>query len=496
MHARLVAFVVAALLFAGGVLAAPPSASLPAAEAAATRLGRVATPPPEAAPGRSGVRLLATGEEALASLLALADAAERTLDIQQYLIADDASARTVLARVVAAAQRGVRVRILVDDLNAAGLDPVFLHLVRDADVAVRLFNPFPTGRFSLATRLLGGALDFERLNHRMHIKLFIADGAVAVTGGRNLGDEYFTRHTQSNFVDLDVVLAGPAVRRLADSFDRFWNSPQSLPAQTVADGAAEAPADDGVFITPAADFVRRGIAAGRLDLSWVPVATLAEAPSKATAEGEPTVRETIADDIAKLMRAARRELVIVSPYFVPGRKGVELLAALRRAGVRVRVVTNSLASTDSPIVHIGYARYREELLRAGVELAELRPVVGIEPGRSPPFRSAHASLHVKAVVIDQATLLVGSMNMDPRSARVNSEMGLVIRSAPIAREVLRLLDGVVDEGSWRVSLVDGRLRWTAREGGVERTWDDEPEAGWATRVGLWLVAPFAPDELL
>ena len=478
-----------------GVTAAAGLAFKPAA-AADTRLERAVAAP--SAPAKaSGVRLLASGEEALAGLLALADAAERTIDIQQYLIADDATARVVLARVGAAAQRGVRVRILIDDLNAAGLDPLLLRLARHPNISVRLFNPFPVGRFALATRLLGGALDFRRLNHRMHNKLFLADGAVGVAGGRNIGDEYFMRNPKSNFVDLDVVVAGPAARALAASFERFWNSPQAFPAEAVADGAAETPppAPGAASFDPAVDFIRRGIAAGRLDLTWVPVAVLADRPAKLASEGDPDAEETIADDIAGLMRSARRELVVVSPYFVPGRKGVELMAALRRQGTRVRVITNSLASTDSPFVHVGYARHRAELLRAGVELRELRPLVGMERARSRPFRSAHASLHVKALVIDGTTLFVGSMNMDPRSERINSELGLVIRSGVIARQVLAMVDEVA-RGSWRVELVDGALRWSALENGAVRTWDAEPEAGRMTRFGLWLASPFAPDELL
>jgi cardiolipin synthase C len=464
-----------------------------------TTLGRIADAD-EVGKNLSGIRLLSSGDEALASLIALADHAEKTLDIQYYIIHEDDSTRTLLHHVRLAADRGVRVRMLVDDLNTAGEDRRFMHMSSHAHIEVRVFNPFTAGRFSTMTRFIASATDIRRINHRMHNKLFVADNALAITGGRNIGDAYFTLDPRSNFVDLDVVAAGAIVPELSASFDAFWNSKYAIPISTVASAVDEEGVSAPLVETEAtanANWLDHELDLHKLQLVWVPATVLADEPAKIASETSPEEEVTIANDITALMKAAKQELIIISPYFIPGKPGIELISDLVARGVRVRILTNSLASTDSPLVDIGYARYRVALLKLGVDLREMRPKLGQKRVRFHPFRSSNASLHAKALVIDQKIVFIGSLNMDERSAKINSELGLVISSSEIARQVTSLLDDISTDGSYKLQL-DGknRVEWVSGDGGTQRTWHTDPETSRTERVWLKMLAPFAPDELL
>jgi cardiolipin synthase C len=471
------------------------------ADPAATSLGHIVAAD-EIGKNLSGIRLLSSGEEALASLIALADHAARTLDVQYYIIHEDESARTLLRHVRMAADRGVRVRVLVDDLNTAGEDRRFMHLGEHANVEVRVFNPFPGGRFATWTRFVASASDIPRINHRMHNKLLVADNTLAITGGRNIGDQYFTRDEHSNFIDLDVVAAGAIVPQLSESFDAFWNSKYAYPIASVASPVSAEPASSTPLIdkgtSPGADWLAQELDARQVKLTWVPATVLADRPAKIASETSPDEEITIANDLATLMRSAKQDLVVISAYFVPGKDGVALLRELVNRGVHVRILTNSLASTDSPIVHIGYARYRVELLKLGVELSEVRPKLGQKRVRFHPFRSSNASLHAKALVIDQKTVFIGSMNMDARSARINSELGLVIRSTDIARQVTNILDDISSDGSYKLQLrgQTDQIEWVSGDVGAEKIWTVDPETSPMRRLSLKLLAPFAPEELL
>jgi putative cardiolipin synthase len=465
----------------------------------ATTLGRIVE---HSNGGRtlSGIRLLISGDEALSSLVALADRAERTLDIQYYLIHQDESATLLLHHVRLAADRGVRVRMLVDDLNTAGEDRRFMHLGEHANVEVRVFNPFPGGRSALWTRILASVSEIPRINHRMHNKLFVADNALAITGGRNIGDQYFTRDLHSNFIDLDVVAAGAIVPQLSASFDAFWNSKYAYPIASVAAPVRAAEvlpqALEEAAAAGDASWLAHELDADDLQLTWVPATVLADQPGKIAIDVAPG-EVTIANDLKVLMRSAQQEVIVISPYFVPGDDGVALMRDLVGQGVHIRILTNSLASTDSALVHNGYARYRVALLKLGVELSEVRPKLGQKRKRFHPFRSSNASLHAKVLVIDQKTVFIGSMNMDARSARTNSELGLVIRSTEIARQVTSLLDDISADGSYRLELDhSGQIVWSSGEPGSESVWHSDPETTRAQRVLLRILAPFAPEELL
>jgi cardiolipin synthase C len=468
-------------------------------EPGTTTLGRIVVSD-EMGKNLSGIRLLSSGDEALASLIALADHAERTLDIQYYIIHEDESTRALLHHVRLAADRGVRVRVLVDDLNTAGEDRRFLHLSSHANVEVRVFNPFTAGRFSTWTRLLASATDIRRINHRMHNKLFVADNALAITGGRNIGDAYFTLDPHSNFVDLDVVAAGPIVPELSASFDEFWNSKYAIPIGSIASAVNTDDASTPlVEAEPSvnANWLQQELDAHNVQLSWVPATVLVDRPAKIASEISPEEEVTIANDITALMKTANQELIIMSPYFIPGKQGVALISDLVARGVRVRILTNSLASTDSPLVDIGYARYRVALLKLGIELREMRPKLGQRHARFHPFRSSNASLHAKALVIDQKIVFIGSLNMDERSARINSELGLVINSADISRQVTSLLDDLSTDSSYKLQLdANGHVEWVSGEAGAQKIWHTDPETSRTERVWLKILSPFAPDELL
>jgi cardiolipin synthase C len=464
-----------------------------------TTLGRIVVSG-EVGKNLSGIRLLSSGDEALASLITLADHAERTLDIQYYIIHEDDSTRTLLHHVRLAADRGVRVRVLVDDLNTVGEDRRFMHLSSHANVEVRVFNPFTVGRFWTWTRFLASAANIRRINHRMHNKLFVADNALAITGGRNIGDAYFTLDPHSNFVDLDVVAAGAIVPELSASFDEFWNSKYAIPIGSVASAVdtegAPAPLVEAEMSVNA-NWLEHELDAHNVQLIWVPATVLADQPAKIASETSPEEEVTIASDIAALMKSANQELIIISPYFIPGKQGVALLSELVARGVRIRILTNSLASTDSPLVDIGYSRYRVPLLKLGIDLREMRPKLGQRHARFHPFRSSNASLHAKALVIDQKIVFIGSLNMDERSARINSELGLVISSSEIARQVTSLLDDLSSDSSYKLQLdADDRVEWVSGDAGTQKTWHTDPETSRTERLWLRLLSPLAPDELL
>ncbi len=450
---------------------------------------------------RSGIRLIASGAEAFDSLIALADHAERTLDLQYYIIDQDESSRIILEHVRMAAERGVRVRILVDDLNTAGQDNRFMRLGEQPNISVRVFNPFPGGRFAMWSRFLFSAYDIPRINHRMHNKLFVADNAIAITGGRNIGDEYFTRDRTYDFVDLDVIAAGAIVSQLSDSFDKFWNSKYAYPISSVdAPVPTEPePALSAVGTGPeGANFLARELDAGKLNLDWEPATVLADKPVKIASEASPAEEETIANNIAALVRSAKKDVLIISPYFVPGDKGVALMRRLVERGVHIRILTNSLATTDAPIVHIGYSRYRLPLVKMGVDLRELRPKIGGPRPRIHPFGSSSASLHAKALVIDGKTVFIGSLNMDARSAHTNTELGILFHSTAIAAQVDALFDEISKYGSYRVKQIghSDKLEWIGSGPGVERIWYHDPDTTFLQRFALKLLTPFAPEELL
>ncbi len=485
-----------------------------------TRIAQLvaATRPATADDSASGLQLVSRGDEAFGMLYTLIGRAERSLDLQYYIVADDPYARTLLRAARAAAERGVRVRVLIDDFYTTGEDQRIAWYAAHPNIEVRLFNPFAHGRNWFATRLLAALTDIDRIDRRMHNKLFVVDNALAVTGGRNVGAAYYMHSEHTNFLDLDVMAGGPIVHALSDTFDNYWNSPFAIPIEALTPAvAADARTVDQRALTDPNDPVRaaeaearlaggqldRELAQGRLPLTWAPTELIADKPSKIHRTAPLVGRTglvsgaTIASDVLTIIGNAQEDLVIVSPYFVPGVRGVAALKKLVDRGVRVRVLTNSLAATDAAIVHIGYAHYRKELIAMGVEIYELRPDPGTQAAKLSGLGSSKASLHAKVLLVDGRTLFVGSFNVDQRSALENTEMGLEIESPELCGQVLGVLRDRGVESRYRVTLDDrGDLLWTTTTNGIEQVFHDEPGASTTLKWSLKLLAPFAPEQLL
>jgi putative cardiolipin synthase len=463
------------------------------------------------APGASAYRLVTRPEDSFALRVRTADLAARSIDVQYYMWHDDLTGRLLAGELVAAADRGVRVRVLVDDMYAKGLDALLANVDAHPLLEIRVFNPFR----SRGSRM-GNALEFVatlgRLNHRMHNKLWIADSRLAILGGRNIGDEYFGANHEFNFGDLGVLLAGQAAVDAAAQFDAYWNSESAVPLARFARAqdpeAAIASAREAFAAHRRAaletEYIQRVIALraeGTIGLHLDAlrrggtVQVLADDPAKARGRDHPMV---MLGAIRGVLERAEREAIIVSPYFVPMRGGADGLLGLRRRGVDVAVLTNSLAANDVAAVHGGYGRWRRPLLAGGVVIHEIKPLPGTgAEAEDAPLGSSRSSLHTKAVVVDRRIAFVGSFNMDPRSARLNTESGVVIDDPGFAEEVrAQYLAAVAPERAWPVRLVDGRLRWYDQVGGRERVLDREPEATWWRRFNALLFRVLPLDRQL
>jgi putative cardiolipin synthase len=475
----------------------PVSEAIPAT--ADTRLGRDLAPLVAARAGESGVYSLGSGLDAFVARLALADAAERALDVQYYLFHDDTTGRLLAAYLLAAADRGVRVRLLVDDMDMGGRDAGLVAIDAHPNIEIRLFNPFP----SRGLRLLNFLTHFGTVTRRMHNKSFTVDNQVTVVGGRNIGDEYFAASAGVNFGDMDVMAVGPIVQEVSRAFDRYWNSELAVPVQAL--GVEEPPGmleqarvhlAEAVEALPGSEYGRRLQASDlvrRLDeralaFAWGQARLLYDLPEKVRTD--PEDRSThLGPELKTLLRDVEDEVFLVSPYFVPGESGTELLIGLVAQGRRVTVLTNSLAATDVPAVHAGYSRYRRALIEAGVELFEMRPSAAGARSEPRRFGESQASLHAKTLVFDRRHVLVGSMNLDPRSALLNTEMGILIDTPELAGEIADWRDRELADVAWRVELEpadpsnDGpqRLVWIGRDAGREvRLAGPDPESSlWA-----------------
>lgn len=467
---------------------------------AATAIDREVAPLLAAHAGQTGVLVLPDGLDAFAARALSARKAGRSLDLQYYIWHDDLTGRLLGREVHAAAERGVRVRLLLDDMNAAGLDPLLLALDAHPNIELRLYNPFRnrTGPMRIVEMLQRAV----SLNHRMHNKAWIADGRVAVVGGRNIGDEYFAAAENVNFRDLDLLLFGPTVRQASAVFDAFWNSAAVVPI------AALHPPDttDLVRLVAASEAQARSASAqpylARVEASagvrdyyrqalaphWTTGVRILSDPPTKTAENQ---HRWLVHALTPLVERARDKALLISPYFVPGEDGSRVLAQAARRGTYVAVATNSLAANDVPAVHVGYSRYRDRLLDAGVRLYEIRSQPGAPAARG--AGSSGASLHTKAITVDDRRGFVGSFNFDPRSIALNTEMGVLFDDPTIARHVrdefLRLSGP--DASYWVHRGRDGGLRWLDRHAAPPVSLDVEPgtTAMQRSRVAAMRVLP-------
>jgi len=521
-------------------------AQRPAVDTPLGRIAKASTADPE----QSGFRLMPTGQFALQARLELARRAQRTLDVQYYQIHDDRTGRYLLRTLRDASERGVRVRLIIDDLYTSGMDPLLLGFDAYPNVEVRLFNPFPAGRQNFLTRFVVNAKEFDRVHRRMHNKLFIADGVMAVAGGRNIADEYFMASAGANFVDLDTFIIGAVLPRLGELFDLYWNSDRVLPMRAIVKSelsdeqlradfermttaeavpiqrvtrlSEEAGGGEVVEVIgstggtpepeppPPNDVLGYGpivteLNAGKVGLIWADAQAYADAPDKVIGRVSTYGVAPIDDvdsvryNVIEMMRRARKEVVITSPYLIPGESGLETFRnSVQRHGVKYTLVTNSLAATDEPVVHTGYRRYRPEMLKLGMNLYELSPQKVSRSLRLGRFSTSIGRLHAKSAVVDKERVFIGSMNFDPRSDQHNTEMGLFIQSPQIAQQVLKLVEVIRQQGAYKVTLAENGkdLVWSTTGPGGQEVVVEEPETDAWSRIMLEVLSVIAPEGLL
>ena len=450
----------------------PHSRALQPAVTGNTRLGQATEQQALLHPQKSGVLMLAEGREAFASRMLLAEAAERSLDVQVYIWHADLTGTLLMQAMRAAADRGVRVRLLLDDNTTAGMDEQLAALDSHPNIEVRLFNPFVQRTW----RWLGYLTDFSRLNRRMHNKTMTADNRASIVGGRNIGDEYFGAGQEVSFVDMDVLATGAVVPQVSSDFDRYWASASAYPVASLlppapqqaldrmtetADAWARSPsAAPYVTALQQSTFIKQ-LVAGELALEWTTVRLVSDDPAKGL--GQAKSETLVPQRLREVLGRPTQELLLVSPYFVPTDSGTRALTDLREQGIQVSVLTNSLAATDVPAVHAGYAKRRAALLRGGVQLFELKPD-GMAPRSSPGDRglmgSSGASLHAKTFAMDGQRVFVGSFNLDPRSAALNTESGFVIDSAPMAAQIATAFAEQLPKRSYVLRLdSQGQVEW-------------------------------------
>ncbi|OGR29646.1 MAG: hypothetical protein A2139_02730 [Desulfobacca sp. RBG_16_60_12] len=502
-------------------------------------------------PGASGFYLLPTGIDAFAARARLIDKAEKTLDLQYYMFHDDLTGKFLFDRIIAAADRGVRVRLLLDDWHLTKkTDFLIATLALHPNIEVRVFNPFGTQRSSVLARPLKMAFGPNRLRGRMHNKAFIVDNSVAIVGGRNIGDEYFGASSEANFYDMDIIVLGPITRQVSAIFDDYWNCVLSVPINAL------------ISIRPTADdlrSVRRDLAtqrerlqkstyglkvqesnllkridAGTVLIVWGQAQVLSDDPLKCVNADDPKRSAKMTQELKGIIEKTRSEVLMVSPYLVPGEAGVQLVKQMRDRGVTIKIITNSFVSTDVPVAQMGYMHYRQDLLRLGVELYEMKPTLVhlqqergqfggdvlrffnsfFQGGSSLIQRSAsliqisgsslqfggssRGALHAKTFILDRQTVFVGSFNFDPRSMRLDTQNGVVIRSPELANQTAWLFaEGASPARTYRVTLLgDHDLVWVTEEKGQEVRFYQEPMSRCFQRLTLRCLSWLTPESML
>ncbi len=444
-------------------------------------------------PGESGFKLIPYGQDAFTVRIAMARLAQKSLDLQYYLWHSDKVGLVLAYEMLKAADRGVKVRILIDDIEQSGRDDIVAAMDAHPNIQIRIFNPFANRN----EHLLDFISDFDRVNHRMHNKTIIADNALAIIGGRNIGDEYFALDEQTNFRDLDIAAAGPIVRQISKVYDHFWNGKWAVPITALTKRTYAK--DDLMRVQKAMkkkvgklNFpypLNQNIKALTKDIGhirdsfiWAKGLYVWDDPDMMHVEADDQ-KDTMIQKLGVRSHSIKKSLYMESAYFVPRPSGIAEIARLHKQGVKIRLLTNSLASNDVIPAHAGYAGYRKELLKNGVELYELRPDAGARKVTNDKLltKTIHTGLHAKAMVIDKEAVFVGSFNLDPRSAAINTEGGLYIESPKIARELLKFMEvGIDPRNSYRVRLDDeGNIDWATEKNGKKVFYHSEPEVnGW------------------
>jgi putative cardiolipin synthase len=459
-------------------------------------------------PGQSAFRLVTEGSEAFIGRMRATRMAMRSIDVQMYIWHADLTGRYLSQELLLAADRGVKVRVLLDDVDARKHNDVVAALDAHPNAEIRIFNPFESrhGKFGLVRE---GIARFGRINRRMHNKSWIVDNRIAFVGGRNVGDEYFGASDEVNFVDLDFAMIGPVVRDASDSFDRYWNSPFAYPIEMLApDLVTEAAlarhrqalsthaqaAESSRYARELRESPElQQMLEGRWPMRWTTnYQFVADDPEKITMKGRDVPRTRVGLLLTPMVRQAQARVYIISPYFVPGDKVTSWLVDAARSGKAVHVLTNSLVANDVAAVHGGYSRYRPVLLEGGVRIWELKPTNGGKADAS-LFGSSGASLHTKAFSVDGHVAFIGSFNLDQRSTWLNCEQGVMVSDDALAAQLESLFTKHADPlFAWSVFLEDGDLRWTDGR----RTYDSEPLAPRSRRFAAWMTRVLHMDAQL
>lgn len=460
----------------------------------------------------SGFYLLADNLRAFVARSDLIRRAEKTLDLQYYYFHGDTSGHLLAQLLVMAANRGVRVRVLLDDIDTLGADEAIRILNAHPGIEIRIFNPF---RFRGLLRYLEFITDLLRVGRRMHNKAMIADNAMAIIGGRNIGDIYFAADPDELFLDIDLLSIGPVVKQISSSFDEYWNSLWAIPVDSLYVKPEKKYAlkriknylnrfvqsvesTDYIKAITSADYQKELFA---LPYYQAEAQLFYDVPSKIDAHQQ--YSSILLEQLREHINQATTELVFVSAYFVPGEEGVEWFAQLVKKGVSVSVVTNSLAATDVVVAHVGYSRSRLKLLQAGVKLYELKPsAYAREKAKFRMLRAGgRTSLHAKTIIIDRQKVFIGSANLDPRSRDLNTEMGLLVENHELADEVASIFDEVsAMHNSYRLSLKGDaksqKITWISDTNGIEFEHQSEPDIGMGRRLKFWFYRQFPMDNLL
>ncbi len=526
-----------AMLLAGGVVlvlagcaSLPPGSDYPKTASTAlvrpeqSRIGQQLAAGKALHPGTSGFKLLPVGIDSFLLRMEMAQAATRTLDVEYFLIQSDDTGQLLIEALLEAADRGVRVRVLLDDAGSFGRDAQIRTLAGYPNVELRLFNPFAYRGAVDFLHVAEYAGDAGRLNYRMHNKLIVVDNEIGIVGGRNVGDEYFQGGRDFEFGDYDVITAGPIVNQVSKSFDAFWNSPMAIPIEALAEGkpsAEDLVAYRGVLAThhakmieADAPYMRRltageplaAMLSGQSSLVWAKAEVVYDSPEKAKVEDGEQGGRLLRKRLGEVAKQVKTELIIVSPYLVPGPGGMKFLGDLRERDVKVRILTNSLASTDMSIVHSGYQAYRVPLLEMGVELYEVRPIPGAPIDERHQLKSPSSgryALHAKVFVFDRERVFVGSMNLDQRSLHINTEIGLIIDSPELARQIAARFAEIAQPTNSYVLLLDkpdgiGRrnVMWQTLEDGKPVEYHTEPAVTFWQRLKVDMYSFLPLDELL
>ncbi|MGC3874577.1 phospholipase D family protein [Halomonas sp. GXIMD04776] len=489
-------------------VARTPSMALTSKAAETTYLGNWAGQATKEHQGLSGVQLLSDGPRAFALRAALAEHAQQTLDVQTYILENDRSGRALLKRMLHAAERGVRLRLLLDDTASLGKQRLLAAFNSHPNIQVRVFNPVTAGRHSPPLYYLALATDFDRKHRRMHNKLWVTDGSVAITGGRNLANRYFEVADKLNFNDLDVLAIGPVVNALSGSFDRFWNHPMAVPLHYFEQAATTAWRE---LLVELSDDARQGNAlssqptARRLagepaqsllkSLVWTQAIALWDPPEKLEAEGYPALEMTLLDQLRDAFHQVEHRLLIISPYIVPTQASLDYLQSLRERDVTLTILTNALEATDLPVLHGAYAPRRSTLLANGVRLFELQAKPSEETVQR--GKGEITSLHTKAIAFDDERVFIGSLNADPRSVWWNSEVGLLIDSPVLGEKLWALAkQGTAPGRSYEVLLRDdGHLHWRTEVDGRLVILEEEPGSTWR-HLKAWMLEVLGIEHLL